>query len=77
MSEPTEAAPESKGRLSVNLIAPSAEALRDLCETTGLNQTDVVNRALQIYQFINEQQRFGSAVIFRDKEGSHERVRFV
>lgn len=66
-----------QGRLSVNLHPPTVDALRILCEQTGLTQTDVVNRAIQVFGFIHEQQRYGTAVILRDRDGGHERVRFV
>lgn len=39
-------------RLTVNLIKNSSEALDKLTELTGLNKTDLVNRALQIYVFL-------------------------
>ncbi len=76
-TEPAGQPDPGKARLSINLHPPSVEALAVLCEKTGLTQTDIVNRAIQIYGFIHEQQRYGTAVILRDREGSHERVRFV
>ena len=38
-------------RITLNLTARSSAALAFLAEHEGLNRTDVVNRALQLYEF--------------------------
>jgi len=68
---------EVVARVNVALIADAASALQTLRERTGYKQVDIVNRALQLYEFIDAQQRCGSALLFRDNEGSYERVRFL
>jgi len=39
-------------RVTVNLTAKAAEALREATELTGDSKTDTINRALQVYAFI-------------------------
>lgn len=53
------AAPDPSGpsrppmeRVTVNLTAKAAEALREATELTGDSKTDTINRALQVYAFI-------------------------
>jgi hypothetical protein len=69
--------PEVVLRVNVALIRDAADALQALRSRTGMKQVDIVNRALQLYEFIDAQQRRGSALLFRDSEGSYERVRFM
>lgn len=64
-------------RINTVLIPDAAAALATLQQRTGYKQVDVVNRALQLYEFIDAQQRRGSTLLFRDIEGSYERVRFL
>lgn len=65
------------GRVNCELVPDAAQALARLVERTGYKKVDIVNRALQLYAFVDEQQRMGSALLFRDREGSYERVRFL
>lgn len=41
-------------RFTLNLTAKSEEAVNWLSENTGLSRTDVANRALQLYRFIQQ-----------------------
>jgi hypothetical protein len=41
-------------RMTVNLTETSEHALAWLSESTDLNRTDVVNRALQLYKYVHE-----------------------
>jgi hypothetical protein len=65
--------PESE-RLHVLLIPASSEALGK-ATATGVSKTDVVNRAIQLYAFVTEQQAAGSDLLLRTPEGEVERVR--
>lgn len=47
-------------KLTVNLIPASVEALQELQDITDLSGTDVVNRALQMYLFVEKETRSGS-----------------
>jgi hypothetical protein len=62
----------------VALIAKSAEDLRRIQERTGLSKTDVVNRAVTLYEFIDGRLAEGSELLLRNKEtGETEIVRLL
>jgi hypothetical protein len=71
--------PRTSGeRVTVNLTARAAEALRESAEITGDTKTDTINRALLIYAFLHKTMRDGGAVYTRDAgSGELERVRFL
>lgn len=54
-------------RVTVTLIPKAAEDLQRLQESTGLSKTDIVNRAIRLYEFIEEQLRLGRDVLTRDQ----------
>lgn len=63
-------------KITVNLVDRGAVALNELCERTGLNKTDVVNRALQLYNFADELMAKDGKLISEDAEGKRMRVQF-
>ena len=64
-------------RTTVGWIPDAAAALERLEQRTGHRRTDVINRAVQIYDFIDAELRAGKALIFRDPAGGEERVRLL
>jgi hypothetical protein len=58
-------------RITVALIARASEDLRRLQERTGMSKTDIVNRALALYEFIDRRLADGSEILLRT-EGSSE-----
>lgn len=63
-------------RITVNLTARSQEALTDAVARTGDSKTDTVNRALQVYNFLDELWRNDGAVYVRQQPGGElERLR--
>jgi hypothetical protein len=65
-------------RITVALIPKVASELQHLLSTTGLSKTDVVNRAISLYEFIQSQTDAGKAVIIRDQEtGETQLVKFL
>ncbi|MFE2392233.1 hypothetical protein ACFXC0_26255 [Streptomyces althioticus] len=64
-------------RYSVTLVPPAVEAINKLVEATGLTKTDVINRAVQIYAFLEERMGEGNEVVLRSPEGEYERVHIV
>jgi hypothetical protein len=78
MPRPTQTArPAANERYSVTLVPPAVEAIGQLTAATGLTKTDVINRAVQIYAFIEERMREGSDVLLRNRDGETERVHIV
>jgi hypothetical protein len=61
-------APRFKGandqlvRLSVNLNAETAEALREIADHWGISATEAVRRAISVYKFIDEETQEGSRI---------------
>jgi hypothetical protein len=66
-------------RITVALIARSAEDLRRTQERTGMSKTDIVNRALTLYEFIDDRLANGSSeLIIRDKNtGETELIKLL
>jgi hypothetical protein len=56
-------------RLTVNLIPLATEALDELLLATRLGKTDVVNRALQIYAFLEKTKAEGGTLCVREPGG--------
>jgi hypothetical protein len=53
-------------RLTVALIPKAGDDLRRLQERTNLSKTDLVNRAVTLYEFFEAQLRAGRDLIIRD-----------
>ncbi|MFC9932072.1 hypothetical protein [Streptomyces sp. NPDC127190] len=59
--------PAISERITVALIAKAAESLQRLQRRTGLSKTDVVNRAVTVYDFIDQQLEDGNELLIRRK----------
>ncbi len=65
-------------RVTVNLTPRSSKALEQAAELTGDSKTDIVNRALQLYEFI--EQIFnteGHVYVRTGPDGDLERLRLL
>ena len=63
-------------RVTVNLIARASRALQQASELTGDTKTDTINRALQIYAYIEEITANGGAIYARESpDGELERLK--
>jgi hypothetical protein len=74
MTAPTsESAPEYTARqspaerITIALISQASEDLKILQDRTRLSKTDVVNRAISLYEFIDTQLRAGKDILIRDR----------
>lgn len=73
-----EAARPQPERITVAMIPKSAEDLQHLQDRTSLSKTDLVNRAITLYEFIDSQLRAGQDLIIRNgKTGETQLVRFL
>ena len=61
-------------RITVALIPQAAEDLQRLQDRTGLSKTDLVNRAISLYEFINAQLGEGRDLLIRDNEVKETQV---
>jgi hypothetical protein len=67
-ADPKPSAPPSSSpeRITVALIPKAASDLQRLQERSGLSKTDLANRAISLYEFIDAQIREGKEVLIRD-----------
>lgn len=61
--QPAERPPD---RITVALIPKAGEDLQSLQDRTSLSKTDIANRAITLYEFIDSQLRAGRDVLVRD-----------
>jgi hypothetical protein len=54
-------------RITIALIPKAGDDLQRLQDRTGLSKTDLVNRAITLYEFVDERIRAGHDVLIRDK----------
>jgi hypothetical protein len=65
-------------KVTVNLIPIAVEDLAWLTEELKFKQTDLINRALQIYAFIERQKRLeGAELMFRYRDGELGKVHIL
>ncbi len=65
-------------RITVNLTPRSSSALKTAVELTGDTKTDTINRAIQIYAYLEQVIRDGGSVHVREGEGAElQRLRIV
>ncbi|MGI5402247.1 hypothetical protein ACQEVG_22945 [Streptomyces sp. CA-135486] len=64
-------------RYSVTLVPPAVKAIAELTERSGLSKTDVINRAVQIYAYLEAQKDEGRDLLLRGSDGSLERLHIV
>jgi len=70
--------PPAIDRITVALIPKAAEDLQRLQDRTRLSKTDIANRAITLYEFVDTQLRSGRDVLIRDNEaGITEIVRLL
>lgn len=65
-------------RITVALVPKASEGLQHLTATTGLSKTDVVNRAITLYEYIDSQLADGRDLILRDpRTGETQIIRLL
>ncbi len=55
-------------RITVALIPQAGDDLQRLQDRTGLSKTDIVNRAIAVYEFLESQLRGGNDLLVRDPQ---------
>jgi hypothetical protein len=72
------ARPQVSERITVPLIRGSTRDLRRLQERTNLSRTDIVNRAITAYEFLDAKLKSGHDLIVRNRRtGETQLVRFL
>jgi hypothetical protein len=65
-------------RVTVNLTPKSAEALDTVSRSSHLSKTDVINRALQVYQVVEELiDRGRGSILVKHPSGELERIYII
>lgn len=63
--------------MTVSLTHDSVIAVEQLAQRTGYSKTDLVNRGIQIYEWLDAQIRDGNDIFVRGSQGDFERVHFI
>ena len=63
-------------RVTINLIPKAWDAANETADRLGLSRTDVINRALQAYAFLEQAMAEGAQIVVTRKTGS-EVVKFL
>ena len=66
-AEHAEGSQSSGDRITVTLIPKATEGLRLLQQRTSLSKTDLTNRAITLYEFVDDQLRSGHDIIARNQ----------
>ncbi|MEU6984087.1 hypothetical protein ABZ946_11735 [Streptomyces sp. NPDC046324] len=61
----------------MTLVPPAVQAIADLTDSTGLSKADVINRAVQIYAYLDAQTRDGADLLLRGRDGAPEKIHIV
>jgi hypothetical protein len=61
----TDGSTAGASRITITLIPSAQASLADLHARTGLSKTDLVNRAITLYEFIDTKMKAGSEVLIR------------
>jgi hypothetical protein len=61
-------------RITVALVPKVGEELQRLQDRTSLSKTDITNRAITLYEFIDTQLREGRDVLIRDNETGETQI---
>jgi hypothetical protein len=69
-------APETATRITVALVAKAASDLKKTHERTRLSRTDIVNRALSLYEFVDAELSAGAELIVR-RDGLEHLVKLL
>lgn len=69
--------PSVQQRVNVALIPAASVALERLQERRGMKQVDIVNRALQVYEYIDEEICGGNDIVVRTPDGREQIIRFL
>jgi hypothetical protein len=64
-------------KITVNLIPKAWDAANVTAERLGLSRTDVINRALQVYEWMERETTNGGEVFVRPRDGALQQVRFL
>jgi hypothetical protein len=68
---------EAAARITVALVSKAAVDLQRIRDRTRLSKTDIVNRAISLYEFIDAELSIGHDVLIRNNAGETQLVKFL
>jgi hypothetical protein len=68
---------DSLTKLTVNLIPQAVTALELAAQVTEDSRTDVVNRAIQVYDYLANRVADGAEIFIKSPDGSIEKINFL
>ena len=80
MDSPAEGRAGQRGpaadRVTVTLVPKAAGDLRQAVARTGLSKTDIINRAISLYEYLEDRLSNGAQLLIRDESGQIEQIKF-
>jgi hypothetical protein len=76
IGSPSADTPEAATRITVALVAKAAADLKKTHDRTRLSRTDIVNRALSLYEFVDAELNAGAELIVR-RDGQEHLVKLL
>jgi hypothetical protein len=70
-------AAEFERNVQLALVQKAAADLARACERSRLSPTDIVNRAISLYEFLDEERASGTEVLLRRSDGSTVSVQLM
>ena len=70
-------AAEFEKKVQLPLVPQAATDLAKACERSRLSPTDIVNRAISLYEFLDEERASGAEVLLRRPDGSTVSVQLM
>ena len=68
---------EFERNVQLALVRKAAADLARACERSRLSPTDIVNRAISLYEFLDEERASGAEVLLRRPDGSTVSVQLM
>lgn len=63
-------------RVTVALVPKAAGDLQRAVKRTGLSKTDIVNRAISLYEYLDSRLNSGAELLIRNESGQIEQIKF-
>jgi hypothetical protein len=63
-------------RVTVALVPKAVGDLQRTVERTGLSKTDIINRAISLYEYLDARVSDGAELLVRNKSGEVEQIKF-
>ncbi len=80
MDSPAEGRAVQRGsatdRVTVTLVPKAAGDLQQAVARTGLSKTDIINRAISLYEYLDARLSDGAQLLIRDESGQIEQIKF-